>query len=363
MSDDYSASSVSRVLIIRLSAIGDVVFASPLAAAIQNRFPRAQIDWLAEDTVAPLIQHHPDIHEVIIWPRKIWSQHWRRGRLLALLGSVLAFRKALNARHYELVVDAQGLLKSAVLGWLSGAPRRVSFRSKEPTSWLVGERIEKDVSPRISSEYRALAQYLGCDTRQFPLRIALPDAVLEWLAQFRRAEPYVVLSPFTTRPQKHWPEAHWRQLADEICQAGWRVVVLGAPADVESAERIFDGISIESMVGKTTLLESAALVSGAQLVIGVDTGLTHMGWAFSVPTIALFGSTFPYRAPEGLRGEVLYRDMACSPCRRKPTCGGSFDCLGDITVEQVIATAKRYYSTSTPLAPVIASSAVEREFD
>ena len=117
------------------------------------------------------------------------------------------------------------------------------------------------------------------------------------------------------------------------------------------------------MVGKTTLLESAALVSGAQLVIGVDTGLTHMGWAFSVPTIALFGSTFPYRAPEGLRGEVLYRDMACSPCRRKPTCGGSFDCLGDITVEQVIATAKRYYSTSTLLAPVIASSAVEREFD
>lgn len=363
MSGENAVSSVNRILIIRLSAIGDVVFASPLATAIQNRFPEAQIDWLAEDMVAPLIQHHPDINEVMIWPRKIWRQYWERGRLLALLGSVLAFRKALKARRYGLVVDAQGLLKSAVLGWLTGAPRRVSFRSKEPTSWLVGERIEKDVSPRISSEYLALAEYLGCDTAQFPLRIALPDGVLEWSGRFRRAEPYVVLAPFTTRPQKHWPEAQWRQLAAEVCHEGWRVVVLGAPTDVESSARIFDGISIESMVGKTTLLESAALVSGAQLVIGVDTGLTHMGWAFSVPTVALFGSTCPYRELEGLQGEVLYLDMACSPCRRKPTCGGSFACLGNISANEVIAAAKRYYSTSTSPEPVIASSSVEREFD
>jgi heptosyltransferase-1 len=90
------------------------------------------------------------------------------------------------------------------------------------------------------------------------------------------------------------------------------------------------------MVGKATLLESAALVSRADQIIGVDTGLTHMGWAFKVPTIALFGSTCPYRDLRGLRGAVLYKNMTCSPCRRKPVCGGSYDCLAELHPDSVL---------------------------
>jgi heptosyltransferase I len=354
---------MKRILIIRLSAIGDVVFASPLLSALQTRFPDAQIDWLAEETVAPLVQYHPHLGEVIIWPRAAWRQHWKAWRLLTLARAMLELRGRLRANQYDLVIDAQGLLKSAFLAWLSAAPRRVSFRSKEPTRWFLTERIEKDVSPVISSEYRAMAGFLGCDTQYFKPAITLPDDALSWSADFHGGQPYVVFAPFTTRPQKHWPERHWQALARAVSDEGWRVVVLGAPADVSAAERMFAGIPVVSMVGASSLLESAALVASAALMIGVDTGLTHMGWAFNVPTVAIFGSTCPYRELGELRGEVLYLDMACSPCRRRPTCGGAYECLVDLLPDQVLAAAKRQRHTSSGSERVIASSITERETD
>ena len=107
--------------------------------------------------------------------------------------------------------------------------------------------------------------------------------------------------------------------------------------------------------------ESAALVSRASLVIGVDTGLTHMGWAFSVPVIALFGSTCPYRVVPGREGDILYAELHCSPCRRRPTCGGAFDCMSALTPDAVINAAQRYLSTESATAPVLASSETKEE--
>ena len=107
--------------------------------------------------------------------------------------------------------------------------------------------------------------------------------------------------------------------------------------------------------------ESAALLSRARLVIGVDTGLTHMGWAFSVPVIALFGSTCPYRVVPGREGGILYAELHCSPCRRRPTFGGAFDCMSALTPDAVINAAQRYLSTESATAPVLASSETKEE--
>ena len=109
------------------------------------------------------------------------------------------------------------------------------------------------------------------------------------------------------------------------------------------------------MVGKAALLESAALVGHADLVIGVDTGLTHMGWAFKVPTIALFGSTCPYRDLGGLRGAVLYNNMVCSPCRRKPVCGGTYDCLAALYPDSVIESMMGLLRDKSASGSVVAS--------
>ena len=326
----------NRILIIRLSAIGDIVFSSPLVDALKGAYQDADIFWLAESPVVPLLQHHPHLCDVIVWPRKEWGQLFRSGRWLGLLKAIMTFRKRLRQYRFDLVIDAQGLFKSAVLAWMTGAVRRVGFVSKEPTRVLLTERIEKDAGPAISSEYRAMAKHLGCPSEPFPMKVFVPPAESAWSDAFRGDVPYVAICPFTTRPQKHWPEAHWQSLAKSLVARGWRVVVLGGPADSVSAERIFADSPVESMVGKAALLESAALVSRADLVIGVDTGLTHMGWAFEVPTVALFGSTCPYRDLGGLRGAVLYQNMVCSPCRRKPVCGGAYDCLAGLYPDNVL---------------------------
>jgi heptosyltransferase-1 len=350
-----------RVLIIRLSAIGDVVFASPLVDAIRRHHPDAEICWLAESMVAPLLIHHPGLKAVLIWQRREWREWLVRGRWLRLIREVRAFRQALRSQHFDVVLDAQGLLKSAFLAWMTGAPVRVGFRSKEPTSWFLTERIEKDLTPTISSEYRGLAAYMGYDPADFSMQVSLSPAERDYAERFHGDRPYAVLCPFTTRAQKHWPEAHWRDLAGRMVEQGWRVVVLGAPSDEATAERIFSGHNIELMVGRSALLESAALVSRASLVIGVDTGLTHMGWAFSVPTVALFGSTRPYLDIGDHTGSILYEGLSCSPCRRKPTCGGSFECMSALTPSGVLHVAQGYLSTESSAGRVVASSANREE--
>ena len=107
--------------------------------------------------------------------------------------------------------------------------------------------------------------------------------------------------------------------------------------------------------------ESAALVSRASLVIGVDTGLSHMGWAFSVPVIALFGSTCPYRLVPERQGDILYAELHCSPCRRRPTFGGAFDLMSALTPGAMINAAQRYLSTESATAPVLASFETKEE--
>ena len=346
-----------RVLIIRLSAIGDVVFASPLASSIKNTHPDAQIYWLAESNVAPLLAHNPDLSETVVWPREEWRALLRSGRWWRLIRAIRAFRRTLSSYQFDLVLDTQGLLKSAFLAWLTGAPRRVGFISKEPTGVFLTETVEKDLAPTISSEYRGLAVHMGFDQTDFSARVSLSQKERDLAQQFHDGRPYVVFCPFTTRPQKHWPEAYWNQLAKQASDLGLRSVVLGAPSDEMAAERMFGGQNVESKVGACSLLESAALVSAASLVIGVDTGLTHMGWAFSVPTIALFGSTCPYRDVGASPGEILYAEMACPPCRRRPTCGGSFDCMSALTPADVMAAAQRHLSAESRSTPVIAFSA------
>ena len=140
-----------RVLIIRLSAIGDVVFASPLVASIKRTHPEAQVYWLAESTVAPLLTHHPDLSEILVWPRQEWRTLLPSGCWWQLTRSISAFRRRLRAYQYALVLDTQGLLKSAFLAWFTGAPRRVGFVSKEPTGLFLTETVEKDLAPTISS--------------------------------------------------------------------------------------------------------------------------------------------------------------------------------------------------------------------
>jgi heptosyltransferase-1 len=335
-----------RVLLIRLSAIGDIVFATPLIGAFRRAYPEAHLAWLAQDAYCDLLRGQPGLDQVIPWPYGTIRALAREGRWPALLGRLARLAAVLHRERFDLVVDLQGLLKSALPAWLTGAPRRIGLGGREGGRLLLTEIIPRDAAaadPRIGSEYRFLAETLELPVDGFRMRLTIPTAASKAAAALIEerglAAGYLVICPFTTRPQKHWPAERWpglaRRLRDEL---GLAVVMLGGPGDRDAAAAIAReaGESIVDLVGHTTLTEAAALIGHARLLIGVDTGLSHMGIALERPTLLLFGSTRPYLDTGRAEARVLYHPMDCSPCRRRPTCGGAFHCMAAIEMDEVL---------------------------
>ncbi len=328
---------------MRTSAIGDVVFTSPLAAAMRRTWPDAYIAWVVEPGIDALVGHDPAIDECIVWPKKRWRSLLRCGRWIALVREIRRFRADLRARRFDLALDLHGLFKSAFLAWLSGAPRRIGLGAREGSSLFVTEVVARDGDPdRISSEYLHLARHLELDCSDFLPRLHVrPDAAASADALLRENEleprGYAVFAAFTTRPQKHWFDDAWRELSKRVrAQTGLVPVLLGGPDDRTGADALVrDAPEIVNLAGRTDLAQAAAIVRDAALVVGVDTGLTHMGIAFAVPTVALFGSTCPYTVTGRPNARVVSRRLACSPCQRAPTCGGRFDCMREISAQRV----------------------------
>ncbi|MBB1160673.1 glycosyltransferase family 9 protein [Aquariibacter albus] len=357
-----TAAVPARILVIRLSALGDVIMASGLLPALRAIHPRAEISWLVEPAALPLLSGHPRLDHVIVWPRGEWRRLWQERRYGAWLKGFLQLRRQLKDGRFDLVLDTQGLLKSAVWGWLSGAPRRISLIGWEGSHHLATERLvppEADARRRFGAEYRALAEYLGAPADTFrpdlvPSEAATlaADRALASAARLAGADPAlprVVFCPWTTRPQKHWFEDRWVELARLVRARGMLPVVLGGPADRAASEQLVaQATGTLQLAGHLPLDASLAVISQAKLLIGVDTGLTHAGTALHIPTVALFGSTRPYLDAGSPTTVVLHSGRACSPCRRRPSCGGRFDCMRDLDLAQVWRAAETVLAAAQP---------------
>ena len=339
---------MKKVLIIRASAIGDIVFASPFAQALKKTYPDIQISWLMEKGNEALMSDSPYVDECIVMPAAEWKSLWKSGKKLDAIKKIRAFGAELKARHFDAAIDLQGLLKSGIFAWMSKAPRRIGLGSREGSQWLMNEVVPRGgESRRISSEYLHLAEKLGLDHSHFTPSLTVSatseERALEKLAAHGlQPGQYAVFAAFTTRPQKHWFTDAWQSLALLIREkTGLTPVLLGGPGDMAAAETICSRApDIVNLVGQTRLDEAVAVVAHAGALIGVDTGLTHMGIAFDIPTVALFGSTCPYTNTTRDNAKVIWLGLPCSPCRRKPTCNGRFDCLREITPENAMATLK-----------------------
>ncbi len=336
-----------HILIIRLSAMGDVIMASGLMTALRTRYPEARIDWLTESGNADLLRHHPELDTLHLWPRQSWRklrQHGQYGRFLSEARTLI---HTLRESRYDLVLDLQGLLKSGIWAWLSGGRRRIGLGSREGSQWLMTETLDRQIdSPLMGKEYRKLALYLGAEARHFipGITVSADDlAEARQLLHDRGLQTAgIVLAPFTTRPQKHWFADRWQILAEALHrQSNLPVLLLGGPGDIETAAQWTEQAAgtLVNLVGQTRLGVAAALIRQARLLIGVDTGLTHLGVVSNTPTLALFGSTRPYLETSNLQARVLYQPLTCSPCRRHPICAGRYDCMALHSPESVLAEA------------------------
>jgi heptosyltransferase-1 len=339
-----------RVLIIRLSAIGDVILASGLLPVLKAAWPQAEISWLTEEANAGLLRHNPALSKVHILPRSRWSRAWRERRYPAVIGELVALLRQLRGARFDMVLDVQGLLKSGLLACATGAPARIGLGSKEGSRLLMTQVVSRQVISHLpGKEYRALCRALGLDDAAYRLNVTVAEQekrqAEELLAGSGLQEGFVVFCPFTTRPQKHWFDERWIELARRTPQEfAMPVVFMGGPGDAEHADSLALAAGAISLAGKTSLPQAAAVIERARLVVGVDTGLTHLGLAMQTPCLALFGSTRPYLDPALPRSRVLYEPRACSPCRRHPTCGGTYDCMRAHQVDGVLAAMRELFS-------------------
>ncbi|MGQ0622202.1 MAG: glycosyltransferase family 9 protein [Panacagrimonas sp.] len=326
-----------RILIVRISALGDLVFCTSLLQGLRRAYPNAHIAWLAQPGFAGVLEDDARLSELIRLPAQAF----------AFPAGWLATRRFLaGLEPFDWVIDAQGLLKTRLLARGVPATHRLGFASGEPGKFLVDRLIEKggDIA-EISSEYRFLAHALtGRDPGAPSLFPTLPPRrrVHEQMREAKLHAGFVALCPFTTRPQKHWMEEYWPDLAMRLIPKGlWPCVLFGGPADRAAAQRLMARMPAGTvdLVGKTAVPDLPAWLEQAGLVIGVDTGLTHIGVALQRPVLALFGSTCPYTRGADSPLRVMFDALPCAPCRRHPTCGGAFTCMRQLTPDRVAAAA------------------------
>lgn len=335
-----------RILMVRLSAIGDVLMTTPVPQALKEAFPRAHITWVVEPLSAPLVQINPYVDEVIQLDKLgRWEKLLRDGKVLTVVREVCAFGRMLRDRHFDLAIDCQGLFKSALLTWMSRAPRRIGYYPpRECNHLFITDRVLRLPHPtRITQPYLSLLEPLGIPMT--PRRPVLPAPAEERAAAQAFltthglvGQPYAACCISTSRPQKDWVWSRWRELAEGLYEReGLRTVFIGGPERRVDALRLVEGCPAQpvSGVGTLSLLQSLAVVQDAAVVIGGDTGLTYAGLATDTPTVALYGSTDPTWLTEEAFATVCFHPYPCSPCHRRPTCQ-HFDCMQDISVGEVL---------------------------
>jgi len=325
-----------RVLIIKPSAVGDIVHALPVLPRLRRLWPDARITWMATPGCAGLVQNHPLVDEVILFQRKRLARGWYNPfALLDLAGMV----HELRLRRFDLVIDLQGLLRSASVAMASGAPRRVGFsnaREGAPLFYtdLVDCSMELD---HAVERYLKVTAALGCADGiiEFPFAVDEDDRrfIRELIPPGTR---YAVLAPGTNWATKRWPVERFAALVEPLRERfGLETVVAGAAADRPLTARIsarFD------LTGKTTLRQAVALLERAELVVANDTGPMHIAAALGRPLVAPYGPTGVRRTgPFGRFDSVVRLDLPCSPCYSR-TCS-HHSCMEWLQIEPLLSVA------------------------
>ncbi len=330
-----------RVLLIKTSSLGDVIHTLPALTDAARAIPGIQFDWVVEEGFAEIPAWHPAVAQVIPvairrWRKNLWQTlrngEWRR------------FKARLRETRYDLVIDAQGLLKSA---WLT---RYV----KAPVAGLDRDSAREPLASRFYAQRYAVPreQHALERVRQLfaqALGYPLPSAIGDYGLNRRQlaaasASPYLLFLHGTTWPSKHWPEACWRELAERMSAQGWAVrLPWGNASEQARAERIVAGLDNAAVLPKLNLAGVAKVIAGAQACVAVDTGLGHLAAALDVPSISLYGPTLPGRV--GAYGRAQIHLCASGPNaglgdRHKP-------CFDDLLPERV-ATELQALLLATP---------------
>jgi heptosyltransferase I len=344
---DYAGSKTVNILIVKLSAIGDVIHTLPALSALRKLYPDSHITWVIEEASSDIILDHPYLDHVIISHRKQWIDNLKHRKIGRTIREIRSFMHDLRSRPYDLVIDFHGLFKSAVVVFLSSGKRKLGYDSMQELSGLfLNEKIHEDMKKHAVDRYLDFLRYLNADIIKpdfiIPIREDNKVHVDELLRtnEIDKSDQFVAVSPTALWKTKLWQDENFALLCDRITEELKIRVVLTGSNRMELAR-------IQSMMrnpaanlgAETTLRDLAYLCQRSSLLITTDSGPMHIAAAMGTPVIALFGPTDPSRTgPYGKGHTVLRKDLPCSPCFLKKC--DLTQCMHDITVEEVFRTVK-----------------------
>jgi heptosyltransferase-1 len=295
-----------RILLVKTSSLGDVIHNLPVVSDIRRHVPGAIVDWCVEDAFAAVPRLHPGVEEVI----PVALRRWRKALFASRTWQEVAtFRRQLNNNIYDLVIDTQGLLKSALLATRARGPLAgyAADSAREPlAARFYDRRFSVGVAQHAVVRNRALAAAaVGYGVEgEADYGVEAPAVRFDWLSD----QPYVVFLTATSRDDKLWPEAHWAALGRQLYALGYCAVLpAGSFAERERANRLAATIPGAIAAPPLSITELASLLAGSRAAVGVDTGLSHLAVALRVPTVAVYVATDP--GLTGVLGSGYYRNL------------------------------------------------------
>jgi len=381
-------------LLIKPSALGDVVHTLPVLVKLRARYPRARIDWLITPENAEVVRYHPALSNVVLFARRDFSKRGRRWRAFVSFFDLL---KQIRSAKYELIIDMHGQVRSAFFALISGARVRIGFdrpvkrgltvsaehdlknipshgwRGAREGSWIAyTHRIPiPTLDVHAIDRYLWIAPLLGLDDNPPDLTIHLsPQAtnkVNRLLAEHGvpASKPLVVLVPGTIWETKHWTIEGFAGVARQFLQDGFAVALAGTMRDQQRCRQIAAAApGTCDLSGKTTPADLAALIRRAEVAVTNDSGSMHVAASLGKPMVSVFGPTNPVHIGPYERPESVVRvDLPCSPCnyRRLSQCPFDHACMKQVTSAMVVERVRKILSTAKShpagIAAVVPASA------
>lgn len=319
-----------RILVIRLSSIGDVLLTTPVLRAWKKKYPDSTLDFLVLEQFQSVLKDCPYIDHLYVFQKKKHDGFW----------NILQFAKTLAANQYDYVFDLHNKFRSQLLRWSLGSPYFVYQKRKWWKSILVNlGLISYQVDDTIIKNYFGAFQKFSLDYEgellYFPVKKELAEAFQEYAG-------YPVLAPGASKNTKKWPWESFAKLAEILYEKyGKRSILIGGKEDEEVCQWILEksGGKAISLAGRLSLQESGALLSKAAFLVTNDSGPFHIGRSVSCPSFVIFGPTSPGMFELGERDTLVYASTPCSPCSLhgdKVCPKKHFHCMKEITAEQIL---------------------------
>ncbi|OGS20299.1 MAG: lipopolysaccharide heptosyltransferase II [Elusimicrobia bacterium RIFOXYA2_FULL_40_6] len=342
---------MNKILIIKPSGIGDIVHSLPVVYGLKKLYPEAKIDWLVFSKFAKILNNIPQIDELIQWDRQGGFKEYRE------------VIKLIRAEKYDLLIDLQGLMRTAIISYFSGAKIKVAVSLLREFAWLLEKPVEKfdPLQNAVDRNYGVVKSLSTAQGKEIPS----PAEFLPWIhfieKETKAAEEFLSISsadrqttpgkPFvgfvTTSRGLHkvWPGKNFTNLIKlALTKYDFIPVFLGMKGEEDYIQKITAGLNCEyvNLTGKTDLRAASAVIARCKLVIGNDTALIHIAAALGVPVIGLYGATDPAQVgPYGEKNTVILNKLSCWPCGIKSNCRVN-RCMMGIYPEDVFTAMKKY---------------------